>query len=172
MSVPPVDVWRIERRRLDDPDSSRLVAAVQEEYVRLYGGPDRSPMHPEHFVAPRGGFLVGYLGDEPVGSVAWRRIARVRGLPPDAAPAELKRMFVLPERRRVGLARRLLAAVEADARAHGVTHLVLETGTRQPAAIALYRSAGYAEVDGAGWAEYHGLPGAVFLGRPLAPGPA
>lgn len=166
-----VEDWHIERRRLDHPDSLRLVTAVQQEYVLLYGGPDRSPMDPDHFEPPSGGFLVGYLAGEPVATAGWRRIERVAGQPPAAVPAELKRMFVLPAHRGRGLSRRMLAAVEQDAAAHGTSHLVLETGSRQPAAIALYRSSGYTDVDGTGWAEYHREPGAVILGRPLTAGP-
>ena len=165
------DGWRIEHRRLDDPDSLRLVGAVQEEYVRLYGGPDSAPMHPEHFIAPRGGFLVGYLGDQPVASAGWRLIDPVQGLPEGARAGELKRMFVLPGRRGLGLSRLMLSAAEADARASGITDLVLETGPRQPAAIGLYRSSGYADADGTGWARYHGQPGVVILGRRLAAEP-
>jgi len=59
--------------------------------------------------------------------------------------AEIKRMFLTPDARGQGLGRRLLAAIEAEARARGVSVLRLETGTRQPAAIALYRAAGYVE---------------------------
>lgn len=57
--------------------------------------------------------------------------------------AELKRMFVIPEERGNGLARRMLAALETDARAAGRTRMVLETGDQQPEAIALYVSSGY-----------------------------
>ncbi len=53
-------------------------------------------------------------------------------------------MYVIPEARGLGLARRILAALEADARAAGRTRMVLETGTAQPEAIALYTSSGYA----------------------------
>ena len=70
-----------------------------------------------------------------VGAVAIR-------VQPDGT-AELKRMYVIPEGRGQGLARRILAALEADARAAGRTSMVLETGDRQPEAIALYLSSGY-----------------------------
>jgi len=59
--------------------------------------------------------------------------------------AEIKRMFVEPRLRGRQLGRRLLAALEAQAQAAGVRVLRLETGVRQPAALALYRSHGYAE---------------------------
>ena len=57
--------------------------------------------------------------------------------------AELKRMYVVEEARGLGLARRILAALEEDARAAGRTRMVLETGDRQPEAVALYTSSGY-----------------------------
>lgn len=52
-------------------------------------------------------------------------------------------MYVIEEARGNGLARRILAALEDDARAAGRTRMVLETGNKQPEAIALYASSGY-----------------------------
>jgi ribosomal protein S18 acetylase RimI-like enzyme len=62
------------------------------------------------------------------------------------APAEVKRMWVDPAVRGVGLGRRLLVAVEEEARAEGVSVLHLETNASLTEAMALYRSAGYVEV--------------------------
>ena len=60
--------------------------------------------------------------------------------------AEIKRMFVDPKARGLKLGSRLLAALESDARAVGLTCLRLETGIKQPEAVALYRSAGFREI--------------------------
>jgi putative acetyltransferase len=83
----------------------------------------------------RGAFVVAYAGGEPVGCGAVRRLA--------ADVAEIKRMYVVPawRGRRVGAV--ILTALAAEARALGVSRLVLETGERQPEAIALYRRAGF-----------------------------
>src|SRR5205085_11019705 len=62
------------------------------------------------------------------------------------APAEVKRMWVAEAVRGLGLGRRLLAALEAEAAARGVTTLRLETNRTLGEAIGLYRSAGYREV--------------------------
>ncbi len=87
---------------------------------------------------PAGVLLVATLGDRPVGCAA----LKLHG--PD--PAEVKRMWVDDEVRGLGLGRRLLAAVEAYAAAHGVAVLRLETNRSLTEAIALYRSAGWTEV--------------------------
>jgi DNA-binding MarR family transcriptional regulator/GNAT superfamily N-acetyltransferase len=81
-------------------------------------------------------------------------IARVRGRPVGCgalkfhpgAPAELKRMWVAPEARGLGLGRRLLQELERHARDNGVEVLRLETNRALSEAIALYRSSGYREV--------------------------
>jgi GNAT superfamily N-acetyltransferase len=61
----------------------------------------------------------------------------------DTTRAELKRMYVRPESRGLGLGRRLLVELEEHARALGYAGLVLETGDRQPESVGLYVSAGF-----------------------------
>jgi ribosomal protein S18 acetylase RimI-like enzyme len=61
-------------------------------------------------------------------------------------PTELKRMWVAPTTRGLGLGRRLLAELERLAREHGARRIRLETNRNLTEAIALYRSAGYREV--------------------------
>jgi GNAT superfamily N-acetyltransferase len=85
----------------------------------------------------------------------------------DAETAELKRMYVAPTVRGRGLGRRLVAALEAEARALGVRRLVLETGVRQAAALALYRATGFRPIPLYG--EYRLSPEtSVCLGKGLA----
>lgn len=131
-----------------DPDVVALVARVQEEYVERYGGPDESPVDPTMFDPPDGLFLVAYLDGEPVGTGAWRR-SPVLALGGSLA-AEIKRMYVVPEHRGRGVARRILAELEDTAAAAGFDLLVLETGMMQPEAIGLYASSGYVAIPGFG----------------------
>jgi putative acetyltransferase len=63
----------------------------------------------------------------------------------EAGQAEMKRVFVAPAARGKGIARVLMEALEREAAKLGVTLMQLETGIRQPEAIALYRKFGYAE---------------------------
>ncbi|HWM04852.1 MAG TPA: GNAT family N-acetyltransferase [Actinophytocola sp.] len=142
-------------RPFDHPDSVALIAEVQQEYVVRYGSPDATPVDPGEFAPPNGLFLIGYLDGGPVASGGWR-VHR-------AGEVELKRMYVSPSVRGRGLARELLAELERTALVAGHARMVLETGFRQPEAIALYRSCGYVEVPRFGY--YAEAPGAVHLGK-------
>ncbi|MGH8775712.1 MAG: GNAT family N-acetyltransferase [Jiangellaceae bacterium] len=112
-----------------------LEAELQQEYVDRYGGGDETPVDPTQFAPPQGLFLVGFAGAEPVASGGYRRH--------DDKAAEIKRMYVVEDRRGVGFARRLLAELETRAADAGYQRIILETGLRQPEAIALYESSGY-----------------------------
>ncbi|MFF8832546.1 GNAT family N-acetyltransferase [Streptomyces sp. NPDC015131] len=129
----------------DHPDARKLNDMVQLEYVERYGdGGDLTPLSPDMFRPPLGLYLMAYDPDgRPVATGGWRS----QDENPEGyadGDAELKRMYVVPEARGLGLARRILAALEDDARAAGRTRMVLETGDMQPEAIALYTSSGYA----------------------------
>lgn len=81
---------------------------------------------------------------------------------------ELKRMYVVPSARGRGVAGAVLAALEDEARRRGWTALRLETGPRQPEAIALYTGAGYRPIEPFG--TYAGDPDAgdsLFFERRL-----
>jgi ribosomal protein S18 acetylase RimI-like enzyme len=133
------------------PDAMLLIEEVQAEYVIRYGGPDETPLDPVMFEPPRGSFYVGYLaldassgrpGRRPVATGAWRLHDGIEAFG-TRHTAEVKRMYVVPAARGRGLARRMLAHLEAAAAAAGAQAMVLETGAAQPEAIALYESTGY-----------------------------
>ena len=117
----------------DDPVAVRLVELMGEELTERYGEGGLSPAAPEQFRSP-GTFLVAELDGVPVGCA---------GLRTGDGPCEVKRMYVAPAVRGRGVARALLRALVAHARAHGLTSLRLETGTEQPEARALYESEGW-----------------------------
>ncbi|KNB54434.1 GNAT family N-acetyltransferase [Streptomyces caatingaensis] len=129
----------------DHPDAVKLNDEVQEEYRRRYHDDgDLTPLEPAHFDPPCGLYLIAY-GDDgtPVATGGWRAWEDAEeGYAP--GDAEIKRMYVVPRARGLGLARRILARLEEDARRAGRRRMVLETGAEQPEAIALYTSAGYA----------------------------
>ena len=59
-------------------------------------------------------------------------------------------MYVVPRARGLGVARRMLAHLEGTAAAAGAEVMILETGTAQPEAMALYESAGYVRIESFG----------------------
>jgi GNAT superfamily N-acetyltransferase len=92
----------------------------------------------DEFAPPRGTFLLVRLNGEPVGC---------GGLKPISKEATyLKRMWIAPGARGLGLARRLLSTLEDSARSMGYSIVRLETNKSLVEAQQLYRSAGYAEV--------------------------
>lgn len=126
----------------DHPDATALIGLVQQEYVVRYGDEDITPVDPAEFSPPHGLFLVGYADGVPVVCGGWR--AHDSDEPGFSdGDAELKRMFVVEAARGRGLARQLLAELERLALAAGRRRMVLETGTAQPEAIALYTTSGY-----------------------------
>ncbi|MFE9930715.1 GNAT family N-acetyltransferase [Streptomyces sp. NPDC005533] len=137
---------RIQLRTVpyDHPDAVELNDQVQLEYRERYDGEgDATFLDPAMFTPPRGLYLLAYdATGAPVASGGWR-VQDENDEGYSDGDAELKRMYVVPEARGLGLARRILAALEADARAAGRLRMVLETGDQQPEAIALYLSAGY-----------------------------
>jgi GNAT superfamily N-acetyltransferase len=141
-----------------DPVAQHLIERVQQEYVVRYGGRDAAAVDPAEFSAPLGRFLVAEVDGVPAGCGGWR--AHGDGV------AELKRMYVEPAFRRRGIAALVLAELERSAAAAGHRHLLLNSGDRQPEALALYARAGYTPV--AGYGVYADSPGAVFLGKDLA----
>ena len=93
---------------------------------------------PHELTPPAGCFLVAYLHDEPVGC------GGVKHLP--GGPSDIKRMWIAPAARGLGLGRRLLSELEQRVLDSGATVARLETNRVLVEAIALYRSAGYREV--------------------------
>ncbi|KAB8164310.1 GNAT family N-acetyltransferase [Streptomyces sp. 3MP-14] len=131
--------------RFDHPDARKLNDEVQAEYaVRYDDVGDLTPLAPEMFDPPHGLYLLAYdpLG-RPVATGGWRSRDAAGDEGYRDGDAEIKRMFVVPEARGLGLARRILARLEDDARRAGRTRMVLETGIAQPEAMNLYASSGY-----------------------------
>jgi GNAT superfamily N-acetyltransferase len=149
---------QIEQRRFDHPDAQALIARIQALYAVLYGNIDLDETVVEEFAPPNGAFLVGYLDGVPVACGGWRLV------PPDHA--EIKRMYVVEQRRGEGLARELLAALENSAAAAGMSRMVLSTGYAQTEAMALYRSSGYDPTE-ARYGHYADVAGAEFFTKPL-----
>ncbi|HET6209489.1 MAG TPA: GNAT family N-acetyltransferase [Jatrophihabitans sp.] len=159
-----MSVLEIREVGYDHPDAELLIAEVQAEYVVRYGGTDDSPVQPAEFGPPDGLFAVGYRDRLPVVMGGWRLHAPDDPQTGWASPAaEIKRMYVVAAARGAGFARQMLAFLERTAAQRGARWVLLETGGKQPEAIALYRSAGYQDVPPFGY--YAEWPLTVHLGK-------
>ena len=124
------------------PDARFCLRAYFSELAGRFDGgfdPTRTiSADDQELTPPAGLLLVATLHSEPVGCGA----LKFHG----SAPAEIKRMWVAPTSRGLGLGRRLLTSLEAQAAANGARVLRLETNRALDEAIGLYRAAGYREV--------------------------
>ncbi len=145
----------IESRSSLDPELGALVTAQQREILQL-----NLVRHPRVF-APQdsAAYLVAAVDGRAVGCAAWQPI--------QDGVAELRRIFVRPAFRRAGIARQLIVAIEEEALAVDRPVIRLETGDFLPAAIALYRSAGYLPIPAFG--EYVDNPDSLCFEKRLAP---
>ena len=139
--VPRAVELSIRREALDSPAAQRLIAALNAELAQSYPEPGANHfrLEAEEVGDNQGALLVGYRAGEAVACGAVRRI--------EPEVVEIKRMYVVPAARGCGFSRCLLRALEQQAVKLNAHRLVLETGTRQKAAIALYRSAGFFEIE-------------------------
>jgi GNAT superfamily N-acetyltransferase len=152
---PPVE---LREDRIDSAVGAGLIAALMDDLAARYGGPDPHVPDATEFHPPQGVFLVAWADDEPVACGGVR--AHV-----DDGVGELKRMYTRPTVRRRGISRMLLRELEARARGFGYRRLVLETGTKQPEAMAMYESLGYERITPYG--QYKDFPESRCYGKDL-----
>jgi putative acetyltransferase len=139
-----------------------MIAALDAYLRKLYPAEVCHLLDLDSLAAPDVRFFVARKsghsgGGHPVGCAGLR-------IDPEGY-GELKRMYVLPTVRGAGIAARLLARVEEQARAEGLTAILLETGPLQTEAVALYRKAGFTERGP--YADYFEHPLSLFLEKTL-----
>lgn len=130
--------------RVDDPAGAAgqaLLWGLTLELLSMDGdrGEDgRGAVSLGDLKAPDSVFVVARLDGQPAGCGALRSLAPGVG--------EIKRMYTAPWARGRGVARAVLAEIEAQARARGYTSVCLETGDRQVVANHLYERVGYRRI--------------------------
>ncbi|WP_395242538.1 GNAT family N-acetyltransferase [Agromyces sp. MMS24-K17] len=137
--MPALDVRFVDP---DDALAKPLIADLAREYDERYGDIFGEPASAEleryptaEFAPPFGAFVVLLDAGEPVSGGAFKRY--------DQTTAELKRIWTRADRRGEGLARIVVAELEAEALRRGYTDVYLTTGPRQPEAVRLYLALGY-----------------------------
>jgi GNAT superfamily N-acetyltransferase len=146
---------RFERWDPEEVPASELLTEMRVELNDVYetfSRLDNPPLSPDELRPPGGAYLVGFEGEGAVAGGGLRRLSD--------EVAEIKRMYVRPPGRSRGVARALLFALEDAARSLGYTAVRLDTGPKQLHGLALYRSAGYVDVE-----PYNDNPFACFWGE-------
>lgn len=149
----------IRREELSSRVAQQLISALNAELEARYPeeGANFFRLDREDVAEGRGAFLVAYLAGTPVGCGAIRLN--------EPGVAEIKRMYVDPAVRGRRVGRQIVDALESHARQLGAKRIVLETGPRQPDAIAVYQHAGFVEIPLYG--EYIGSQFSVCMAKEL-----
>lgn len=145
---------------IESPDQQEIHALLKasDTYMaELYPAESNHMLGVSELCGPQVTFIVARMDGRAVGCGAIVES-------PDGW-AEIKRMFVSPLARGKNIGRRLLQTLEATAVAKGIPLLRLETGIKQPEALALYRSAGFIEIGP--FDQYGPDPLSRFMEKPL-----
>lgn len=147
---------KIVRTNSGDPDFIWLVNKLDKD-LAIRDGEDHSFYDQFNKLTNIRHTVVLYVHDKPVGCGAIKRYA--------PREMEVKRMFVLPERRGEGLAGKILKELEIWALEMGYDKCILETGIKQPEAISLYQKSGYKKMSNYG--QYEGVDNSLCFMKEL-----
>ncbi len=128
---------RLERTTIQDHHFLELVKALDAS-LKITDGADHAFYNQFNGTDSLDAVIVAYSGTKAVGCGAFRR--------KEQRTVEIKRMYTLPEYRQQGIARAILAALEAWAVVFGHTECILETGVNQVEALAFYPKVGYVPI--------------------------
>ncbi len=127
-----------KRTTATDTDFQSLVVELDKEFWVRY--PDtQQNFEPYNKVDLTARVVVAYLNHKAVGCGCFRPMAEGNTL-------EIKRMYVMPESRGKGIAKIILRDLEQWGREEGFMHSKLETGIKQPEAIAVYKREAYIQI--------------------------
>ena len=124
------------------PDARSCLGHYYAELARRFEGgfdPGSNPVGDDEMTPPAGLFVLARLDGRPVGCGG----LKLR----DGVTGEVKRMWVAEEARGLGIARRMLGRIEAEARERGLQAMRLDTNGALREAQAFYRREGYREVE-------------------------
>jgi putative acetyltransferase len=148
----------ISQERPDSPEAAGLILELEAHLASLYPATSRHGFSVERLVAEKVDFFVLRSDGMPAGCGGILFV--------DGEYGEIKRMFVRPEFRGLGLGRRILEHLTGHATSHGITLLRLETGIHQEEAIALYERQGFHRIPPFG--PYTGDPLTLCYEKQLA----
>ncbi|MEP7163053.1 MAG: GNAT family N-acetyltransferase [Ferruginibacter sp.] len=141
-----------KRTDSDNIDFQNLVDLLDKE-LAIRDGAEHSFYAQFNTIENIRNVVVCYIDDKPVGSGAFKEY--------DQKKAEIKRMFVKPQHRGLGIGLDILNALESWAAELNYAQCILETGKKQPEAIKLYQKAGYTIIKNYG--QYENVANSVCM---------
>lgn len=147
---------RYQRADATHPHFIALVEMLDRE-LAIRDGADHAFYHQFNHLTDIKHTVIAYRDETPAACGAFKAY--------DAESVEIKRMFTHPDHRQQGIAAGVLAELEAWAAELGYQYCVLETGMKQPEAIALYGKQGYARI--ANYGQYAGVDNSVCMQKEL-----
>jgi len=153
--MPTID---IRQERPDSPDALQLLSELDEGLSVLpYPQESRHAFSVEKLIRENVAFFVTRHDEVPAGCGGVLLVGTEYG--------EVKRMFVRPQFRGLGLGKRMLEHLAAYTRQHGIALLRLETGIHQPEAISLYERVGFRRIGPFG--PYHEDPISIYFEKDI-----
>ena len=150
------DNSRIVKATSENPDFVDLIKALDESLWERY--PElKSDYWGNNILELNPNVVILYIEDKAVGCGCFKKY--------DINTIEIKRMFVSPEARGMGLAQTILLELEGWAHDLGYSFSILETLYKQKEAIALYQKTGYNIVDN--YEPYVGLENSICMRKPI-----
>ncbi len=140
----------------DNADFQNLVALLDED-LEIRDGNEHSFYAQFNTIENIRNAIVFYIDNKPIGCGAFKEY--------DQKKAEIKRMFVLPEYRGMGMGLCILKELELWASELNYSECILETGKKQPEAIRLYQKAGYGIIKNYG--QYENVENSVCMSRAI-----
>lgn len=127
-------MFQIEKRTKNNSDFQKLTKALDQD-LSITDGDEHEFYNQFNGLEDLAVVLIAYRDNQAIGCGAFKKY--------DEFTAEIKRMYVLPEEQGKGVASALLKELEKLASSLAYKTCILETGIRQPDAIALYKKNGY-----------------------------
>lgn len=147
---------KLIRTDSDNEDFRRLVAMLDAD-LQIRDGAEHAFYAQYNKIDKIREVVLAYQNEQAVGCGAFKEY--------EPNVAEIKRMFVLPEKRGRGIAGKILSELEAWAKELNFSKCVLETGLKQPEAIGLYRKSGYETIPNYG--QYAGVDNSVCMRKSI-----
>ncbi len=153
-----INMWHLKRTNSTSVDFQQLITLLDKD-LAIRDGDEHAFYAQFNKIVMIQHAIVAYSNKQPIACGAFKEF--------DATTIEIKRMFVLPSHRGQGIAGKVLMELEQWASEINYQYFILETGKKQPEAIALYQKMGYLIIPNYG--QYEHVENSVCMKKAAKP---